>query len=266
MLDVYFDTSAAIIVLILLGRFLEARAKGRTSEAIKKLMGLQPRQPGSSGTGVKWTSRYKRLFQGISSGPAWRKGSRRCIVKEGYSSVDESMVTGESIPIEKRAGDKVIGATINKSGSFQFEATRVGKETVLAQIIRLVQEAQGSKPPIAEWLMSSPVILFLRLFWLPWPPLSYGLSLASSFFNLRLSKLCSGPDHRMPLFLGLATPTSIMVGTGRRRERDPDSRSRGPGDCASTPYDRSRQDRNSDQGRTLCHRCRGIERFAKRRS
>src|SRR5512139_753242 len=151
MVDVYFDTSAAIIVLILLGRFLEARAKGRTSEAIKKLIGLQPKTARVLRNGNEVDIQVEEVMPGDVV--IVRPGEKIPVdgsVKEGYSSVDESMVTGESLPVEKKAGDTVIGATMNKTGTFRFEATKVGKDTVLAQIIRLVQEAQGSKPAIAR--------------------------------------------------------------------------------------------------------------------
>ncbi|MBE3065871.1 MAG: copper ion binding protein, partial [Chloroflexi bacterium] len=150
-MPMYFDTAAIIITLILLGRMLEARAKGQTSDAIKKLIGLAPR-----------TARVLRGGQEVDIPVAAvvvrdmvvvRPGERipvDGVVAAGESSVDESMITGESMPVSKRAGDEVIGATINKLGSFRFQATKVGKDTALARIIRLVQEAQGSKPPIAR--------------------------------------------------------------------------------------------------------------------
>ena len=220
MLDVYFDTSAAIIVLILLGRFLEARAKGRTSEAIKKLIGLQPKTARVIRDGHEVDVPLKEVVPGdivvVRPGEKIPADGR---VREGHSSVDESMVTGESLPVEKRAGDKVIGATINKTGSFQFEATRVGKDTVLAQIIRLVQEAQGSKPPIARMadVIASyfvPVVILIAMvtfliwfFWGPSPSLTY------AFLNFVAVLIIA-----CPCSLGLATPTSIMVGTGKGAE------------------------------------------------
>jgi len=220
MLDVYFDTSAAIIVLILLGRFLEARAKGRTSEAIKKLMGLQPKTARVIRDGKEMDISLREVIPGdIVLVRPGEKIPVDGIVREGYSSVDESMVTGESIPIEKRMGDKVIGAAINKSGSFQFEATRVGKDTVLAQIIRLVQEAQGSKPPIARMadVIASyfvPAVILVAIatfliwyFFGPHPSLTY------AFLNFVAVLIIA-----CPCSLGLATPTSIMVGTGKGAE------------------------------------------------
>lgn len=148
-LGLYFDTSAAIITLVLLGRFLEARAKGQTSAAIKKLIGLRP----TTAIVIRNGEEREIPVEDVQVGDLilMRPGERvpvDGIVRSGYSSIDESMITGESLPVEKRVGDGVIGATINKTGSFQFEATKVGKDTTLAQIIRLVDEAQGSKAPI----------------------------------------------------------------------------------------------------------------------
>jgi Cu+-exporting ATPase len=148
-LGLYFDTSAMIIALILLGRFLETRAKGQTSEAIKKLIGLNPK----TALVIRDGGEKEIAIEDVQVGDLIlvRPGERvpvDGIIREGYSSIDESVITGESIPIEKKAGDEVIGASINKTGSFKFEATRVGKDTTLAQIIRLVDEAQGSK---AHW-------------------------------------------------------------------------------------------------------------------
>ena len=220
MLDVYFDTSAAIIVLILLGRYLEARAKGRTSEAIKKLMGLQPKTARVIRDGHEMDISLKEVVPGDIV--VVRPGEKIPVdgmLRKGHSSVDESMVTGESLPVEKRAGDRVIGATINRTGTFQFEATRVGRDTVLAQIIRLVQEAQGSKPPIARLadVIASyfvPVVIliaiatFLIWFFLGPPP-----SLTYAFLNFVAVLIIA-----CPCSLGLATPTSIMVGTGKGAE------------------------------------------------
>jgi Cu+-exporting ATPase len=220
MLDVYFDTSAAIIVLILLGRFLEARAKGRTSEAIKKLIGLQPKTARVIRNGNEADIPVEEVGQGDLV--VVRPGEKipvDGIVREGYSSVDESMVTGESLPVEKKAGDSVIGATMNKSGTFKFEATKVGKDTVLAQIIRLVQEAQGSKPPIARMVdvIASyfvPIVIAIAIvtfivwyFFGPHPALTY------AFLNFVAVLIIA-----CPCALGLATPTSIMVGTGKGAE------------------------------------------------
>ena len=220
MMMVYFDTSAAIIVLILLGRFLEARAKGKTSEAIKKLIGLQPKTARVIRDGNELDIPLREVILGDLV--IVRPGEKIPVdgmIKEGYSSVDESMVTGESLPVEKKSGDSVIGATINKAGTFKFEATKVGRDTVLAQIVRLVQEAQGSKPPIARMVdviasyfvpvvISIAIITFIVWYFFgPHPALTY------AFLNF-VSVLIIA----CPCALGLATPTSIMVGTGKGAE------------------------------------------------
>jgi len=220
MMDVYFDTSAAIIVLILLGRFLEARAKGRTSEAIKKLIGLQPKTARVIRNGNEVDIPVEEVTLGdIVVVRPGEKIPVDGIVREGYSSVDESMVTGESLPVEKKVGDMAIGATINKTGSFRFEAKKVGKNTVLAQIIRLVQEAQGSKPRIARMVdviasyfvpvvISIAIITFIVWYFFgPHPALTY------AFLNFVAVLIIA-----CPCALGLATPTSIMVGTGKGAE------------------------------------------------
>ncbi len=220
MLDVYFDTSAAIIVLILLGRFLEARAKGKTSEAIKKLIGLQPKTARVLRNGNEADIPVEEVVSGdiIIVRPG-EKIPVDGVVKEGYSSVDESMVTGESLPVEKKTGDPVIGATINKTGMFKFEATKVGRDTVLSQIVRMVQEAQGSKPPIARMVdviasyfvpivISIAVVTFIVWYLFgPHPALTY------AFLNFVAVLIIA-----CPCALGLATPTSIMVGTGKGAE------------------------------------------------
>jgi Cu+-exporting ATPase len=218
--EVYFDTAGAIIVLILLGRLLEARAKGQTSEAIKKLIGLQAKTARVVRDGQEMDIPVEEVV--IGDRVIVRPGEKvpvDGIVKEGRSSVDESMVTGESIPVEKNAGDEVIGATINKSGTFKFEATKVGKDTMLAQIIKMVEEAQGSKPPIARLadIISSyfvPAVIGISIitlivwyFFGPAPALTY----AMLNFVAVLIIAC-------PCALGLATPTSIMVGTGKGAE------------------------------------------------
>jgi Cu+-exporting ATPase len=220
MMDVYFDTSAAIIVLILLGRFLEARAKGKTSEAIKKLIGLQPKTARVVRNGNEMDIPVEKVTLGELV--VVRPGEKipvDGIVKEGYSSVDESMVTGESLPVEKKIGDSVIGATINKTGTFKFEATKIGKDTVLSQIVRLVQEAQGSKPPIARMVdviasyfvpvvISIAIVTFIVWYLFgPHPALTY------AFLNFVAVLIIA-----CPCALGLATPTSIMVGTGKGAE------------------------------------------------
>ena len=217
---VYFDTAGAIVVLILLGRLLEARAKGQTSEAIKKLIGLQAKTARVVREGQEKDVPIEEVL--IGDLVIVRPGEKVPVdgtVKEGRSSVDESMVTGESIPVEKNPGDEVIGATLNKTGSFKFETTKVGKDTMLAQIIKMVEEAQGAKPPIARLVdviasyfvptvIGIAIITFIVwYFWGPSPALTYALL----NFVAVLIIAC-------PCALGLATPTSIMVGTGKGAE------------------------------------------------
>jgi copper-(or silver)-translocating P-type ATPase len=218
--EVYFDTAGAIIVIILLGRLLEARAKGRTSEAIKTLLGLQPK----TAIIIREEQELEISVEDVQIGDIVivRPGEKIPVdgtVMEGNSSVDESMVTGEAIPVEKKTNDEVIGATINKTGTFKFKATKVGKETMLAQIVKLVEEAQGSKPPIARLadLIASyfvPAVMGIALLtfivWFsfgPEPALTYALL---NFVAVMIIAC--------PCALGLATPTSIMVGTGKGAE------------------------------------------------
>jgi Cu+-exporting ATPase len=218
--EVYFDTAGAIIVLILLGRLLEARAKGQTSEAIKKLIGLQAKTAKVIRDGREMDIPVEEVA--IGDLVVVRPGEKVPVdglVQEGHSSIDESMVTGESIPVEKNPGDQVIGATINKTGSFKFKAAKVGADTMLAQIIKMVEEAQGSKPPIARLadVIASyfvPAVIGIAIvtfsvwyFWGPAPALTY----AMLNFVAVLIIAC-------PCALGLATPTSIMVGTGKGAE------------------------------------------------
>jgi P-type Cu+ transporter len=218
--EVYFDTAGAIIVLILLGRLLEARAKGQTSEAIKKLIGLQAKTARVVRDGREQDIPVEDVKPGDRV--VVRPGEKipvDGIVQEGHSAVDESMVTGESLPVEKHAGDGVIGATINKSGTFTFEATKVGKETMLAQIIKMVEEAQGSKPPIARladiiaaYFVPAVIGIAVVTFgvWYVFGP-APALTYAVLNFVAVLIIAC-------PCALGLATPTSIMVGTGKGAE------------------------------------------------
>lgn len=217
---VYFETSATIITLILLGKYLELRAKGQTSEAIKKLLKLQAKVAHVLRNGKQLDIPVEEIVIGdrIIVKPG-EKIPVDGIVASGETSIDESMVTGESIPVEKRKGDRAIGATVNGSGSFEMTAEKVGSETMLAQIVELVKQAQGSKAPIQKLVdvISSyfvPVVMMLALLtFLVW-------------FNV-------GPDPRLlraltsliavliiacPCALGLATPTSIMVGVGRGAE------------------------------------------------
>mgnify|MGYP001791488602 CR=1 FL=1 len=216
----YFDTSAVIITLILLGRMLESRAKGQTSDAIKRLIGLRPKNARVIRDGAEVDIPVEDVNVGDII--VVRPGESMPVdgtVVEGRSSVDESMITGESMPVDKKPGDEVVGATINGTGSFKFNATRVGKDTVLARIINLVQEAQGSKPPIARLadvisgyfvpaVFAVAVITFVIWYIFgPQPALTYALL----NFVAVLVIAC-------PCALGLATPTAVMVGTGKGAE------------------------------------------------
>ncbi len=216
----YFDTSSAIITLILLGRFLEARARSHTSDAIRKLIGLQPRTARIVRDGLERDVPIEEVVVGdvILVRPG-EKVPVDGVVLEGSSAVDESMVTGESMPVTKRPGDEVIGGTLNASGAFRFEATRVGRDTVLAQIVRLVQEAQGSKAPIQRLadvvtgyfvpaVLATAALTFVAWFVLG-PQPSFNLALLNTVAVLIIACPCA---------LGLATPTSIMVGTGKGAE------------------------------------------------
>jgi len=217
---VYFDTAATIVVLILLGRFFEARAKGKTSEAIKKLMGLQAKTARVIREGTETDILIEELE--IGDIVVVRPGEKvpvDGVVKEGYSSVDESIISGESIPVEKKAGDEVIGATINKTGSFKFEATKIGRDTMLSQIINMVQEAQGSKPPIARLadkiasIFVPAVIGIATLTFVIWFIFGPAPTFTYAMLNFIAVLIIA-----CPCALGLATPTSIMVGTGKGAE------------------------------------------------
>ncbi|MBI2755402.1 MAG: copper-translocating P-type ATPase [Chloroflexi bacterium] len=219
-LPLYFDTSSAIIALILLGRFLEARARSHTSDAIKKLIGLAPRTARVVRDGRETDIPIEDVVRGdILQVRPGEKVPVDGVVRDGRSAVDESMVTGESIAVTKERGDEVIGGTINTMGSFRFEATRVGRDTVLAQIVRLVQDAQGSKAPIQRLadLVTSyfvPVVLGVAaLTFAVW--FAFGPQPA---FNLALLNMVGVLIIACPCALGLATPTSIMVGTGKGAE------------------------------------------------
>ena len=218
--EVYFDTSAMIIVLILLGRLLEAKAKGQTSDAIKKLIGLQPKTAHVQRDGQEMDIPVKNVQVGDEI--LVRPGEKipvDGIVVEGKSTVDESMITGESLPIKKEHSDTVIGATFNKTGSFTFTATKVGKDTALAQIIKLVQDAQGSKAPIqrladviAGYFVPIVISIAIATFiiWFTFGP-NPALTFALLNFVAVLIIAC-------PCALGLATPTAVMVGTGKGAE------------------------------------------------
>ncbi|MBN9218532.1 MAG: copper-translocating P-type ATPase [Mesorhizobium sp.] len=218
--NVYYEAAAVIVTLILLGRFLEARAKGRTSEAIKKLVGLQPKTARVVKDGV--TVEVPLAEIRVGDVVVVRPGEKIAVdgvIVEGSSFVDESMMTGEPLPVAKGVGAEVVGGTINKTGSFSFRATKVGSATLLAQIIRMVESAQGSKLPIqalvdkvTAWFVPAVIAAALLTFgaWLvlgPEPALSFALVNAVAVLIIAC-----------PCAMGLATPTSIMVGTGRAAE------------------------------------------------
>ena len=212
--DVYYESAAVIITLILLGQLLEHRARGKTSDAIKKLMGLQAK----TARVIRSGEEVDIPIEAVNVGDIIRVRPGEKIpvdgeLIEGNSTIDESMVTGESIPVEKHPGDEVIGATINKTGSFKFRASRVGKDTVLAQIVQLVQQAQGSKAPIQKladqvtgWFVPVVIAIAIATFIL-WFNFTGNLTLAITTTVGVLIIAC-------PCALGLATPTSVMVGTG----------------------------------------------------
>ncbi len=218
----YFDTAAVIITLILFGKYLEVRAKTRAGEAIKKLMGLQPRT-----ARVQREGREEDIpIEDVEAGDMIivRPGERipvDGVIRTGYSSIDESMLTGESLPVEKKTGDAVIGATINRTGTFTFEAVKVGKDTMLSQIIRMVQEAQGSKAPIqrlADYISSIfvPAVMSIAL-------ITFGIwyvaGPADARFTFALLNFIAVLIIACPCAMGLATPTAIMVGTGKGAEQ-----------------------------------------------
>ena len=219
-MPMYFDSAALIITLILFGRLLEARAKGQTGAAIKALMGLQPKTARVLRDGIETDVVIAAVVAGdlIVVRPG-EKVPVDGLVTGGSSSVDESMLTGEPIPVSKQEGDEVIGATMNTTGSFTFRATKVGAETALAQIIRLVEQAQGSKPPIARLadVIASyfvpAVIAAASLTFLVW--LIFG---PSPSLNYALLNFVAVLVIACPCALGLATPTAIMVGTGKGAE------------------------------------------------
>ncbi|MGE5380217.1 MAG: copper-translocating P-type ATPase, partial [Methylocystaceae bacterium] len=218
MKDLYFEASATIITLILVGKYLEAVAKGKTSEAIKKLMGLSPKTARVVRNGQEVDIALDEVQ--ISDLIIVRPGEKLPvdgIIIEGSSSIDESMLTGESMPVEKAAGDQVIGATINKHGTFKFKATKVGKDTVLAQIIKMVEDAQGFKAPIQKLAdkvsaVFVPVVIGIAMLTFgTWYLISGDLTRAIVSAVAVLVIAC-------PCALGLATPTAIMVGTGKGAE------------------------------------------------
>ena len=219
---VYFETAVVIIVLVLLGKLLEARARGRTSEAIKRLIGLQPRTARIIRDGIELEVPTRDVLRGDIV--AVRPGERVPVdgdVIEGASAVDESMLTGESMPVDKAAGSTVYGATMNTTGAFSFRATRVGAETALQQIVRLVREAQGRKAPIARmadvisaWFTPAVIVIAIVTFiaWMLLGPAESRVATAMVSAVAVLIIAC-------PCAMGLATPTAILVGTGKGAEK-----------------------------------------------
>ena len=210
----YFESAALILVFISLGKYLEALTKGKTSQAIKKLIGLQPKEA----TIIRGNQEMKIPISEVKVGDIVlvKPGEKipvDGIVIDGYSGVDEKAITGESIPIEKKVGDEVIGATINKTGVLRFKATRVGKDTMLAQIIKIVDEAIGSKAPIqlladkvAFYFVPSVMVIAILAFFI-WLIAGQSFAFALTSFVAVLIIAC-------PCALGLATPTAVMMGTG----------------------------------------------------
>jgi P-type Cu+ transporter len=218
---VYFEAASVIIALIVLGRLLEARAKGQTGAAIKKLVGLQAKTARVIRDGREMEIETEEVVPGdIVLVRPGEKIPVDGVVTEGSSAVDESMLTGESIPVEKKRGDEVFGATINKTGAFQFKATKVGKDTALQQIVKLVQDAQGSKPPIAKLAdqlsgVFTPVVICIAIAtFVVW----FVAASPEVRFTMALVNFVSVLIIACPCALGLATPTAIMVGTGKGAE------------------------------------------------
>ena len=218
-MELYFESAAVILTLITLGKYFETVSKGKTSEAIKKLMGLAPK----TATIIRNDHETEIPIDEVEVGDiiVVRPGEKMPvdgIVVKGTTSVDESMLTGESIPVEKNTGDNIIGASINKNGSIQYRATKVGKDMALAQIIKLVEDAQGSKAPIAKLadVISGyfvPIVIALAvLAGLGW--FIIGGESATFALTIFISVLVIA----CPCALGLATPTAIMVGTGKGAE------------------------------------------------
>lgn len=217
--DVYYDTAAMIIGLVLFGRLLEARAKGRTSDSVRALMGLQVRTARVIREGKEEDIPVEEVAVGdIVLVRPGEKIPIDGIIRQGSSYVDESMITGESIPVEKQVGDEVIGATLNKTGSFRFEVARTGTDTTLSQIIRMIYQAQGSKAPIQRIAdrvagVFVPVVVTIAIvaFLIWFLATGHGFSFSLMIMVAVLIIAC-------PCALGLATPTAIMVGTGRAAE------------------------------------------------
>ncbi len=216
--NLYFETAAVILTLIMLGKTLETVSKGKTSQAIKKLMGLAPKTATVIHDGKETETPISEVEVGdILRVHPGEKVPVDGVVMDGYTSVDESMLTGESIPVEKKVGDQVTGASLNKNGAITFRATRVGSDTALAQIIKLVEQAQGSKAPIAQLadIVSGyfvPIVILIALAaGAAWLISGQSVAFSMTIFTAVLVIAC-------PCALGLATPTAIMVGTGKGAE------------------------------------------------
>jgi len=218
-MHLYFESAAFILVFISLGKYLEVLTKGRTSEAIKKLIGLQPK----TATVVKGNEETKVPIDKVKAGDIIlvKPGEKipvDGIVVDGYSGVDEKAITGESIPVEKKEGDEVIGATINKTGVLKFKATKVGANTMLAQIVKIVEEAMGTKAPIqlladrVSFYFVPAVMGLAVLAFIIWILAGMGFVFALTVFVAVLIIAC-------PCSLGLATPTAVMMGTGLAAKR-----------------------------------------------
>jgi P-type Cu+ transporter len=218
--ELYYETSSILITLIILGKLFEARAKGRSSEAIKKLMGLQAKNATVERNGIEMEIPIEEVVVGdilyIKPGEKIPVDGR---IIEGQSAIDESMLTGESVPVDKKIGDEVIGATLNKNGFLKVEATKVGRDTALAQIIKVVEEAQGSKAPIQRLAdqisgVFVPIVVGIAvitfIIWYVWAE--------PGDFASALEKMIAVLVIACPCALGLATPTSIMAGSGRSAE------------------------------------------------
>src|SRR3989344_1517331 len=214
----YFDTAAVIITLILLGRYLEAKAKAHTSDAIKKLLHLQAKTARVVRNGKELDIPIEEV--NVGDVIRVRPGEKIPVdgkISEGTSTIDESMITGESIPVDKKTGDLVIGATINKSGSFIFKATKVGSDTMLSQIVKMVAEAQSSRAPIQRLVdvISSyfvPAVLMIAV-------LAFVIWSNFGNFSQALTNMIAVLIIACPCAMGLATPTAIMVGVGRGAEK-----------------------------------------------
>ena len=216
--DVYFEAAAVIVVLILLGRLLEARAQGKASDAIRRLLNLQP----ATARVIRDGNEQEIPLADVSVGDLVivRPGERVPVdgmVQDGASEIDESMLTGESMPVPKSAGAKVFAGTANGTGAFRFEATRVGRDTALAQIIDLVKRAQGSKAPVAR--LADVVSGYFTIAVLAIALVTFGVWLLLAPVGVAMVNAVSVLIIACPCAMGLATPTAIMVGTGRAAAR-----------------------------------------------